>query len=367
MAKIILLTIPHGASHRRAAYALQKALVTAEPQAEVAVIDALAHCTAWFRAYYNSYEIPLRFFPALWGWIESIQHQSESTGPDWLYRRGARPLFDLLARERPDAVIATEVGMGELAALAKKTRGLKFRLIGVELTDFNLAWIQPEFDLYLTSHADLAAELVAAGAPSSTISNTGHPIDLAFTGPLDRAGARVRLGLGLKNPIILVMFGGTGFGNPEAVIGELKKIRATCEVIFVAGHNSRFESHLKRLSAGLRASRVLGWVDNIHEYMSASDVLVSKAGGSTFFEAAACELPMLAIHPLPGNEERTCAWIEKWQAGIWIRDSRDLASTIEDLLSHPDKLLRLRERARSLARPWAAQDGAQAVLDLIQS
>src|SRR5713226_9440982 len=91
--RILILTIDHGASHRRAADALRKALLEIEPQLTVEVVDALGHCTRWFRAYYNSYELPLKYWPALWGWIENLQYRSQSTGPKWLYRRGARPLF----------------------------------------------------------------------------------------------------------------------------------------------------------------------------------------------------------------------------------------------------------------------------------
>src|SRR4029077_2674818 len=73
---ILILTVPHGASHRNAASALARALMESEPGARVEVADALARSAAWFRAYYNSYEIPLKLWPDLWGRIESVQHQS---------------------------------------------------------------------------------------------------------------------------------------------------------------------------------------------------------------------------------------------------------------------------------------------------
>ena len=91
--KILILTISHGASHRRTAQALRHALLQIRPELTVEIIDALAHCARWFRLYYDSYEIPLKYFPALWGLIEGLQHRSKSTGPGWLYRTGARPLF----------------------------------------------------------------------------------------------------------------------------------------------------------------------------------------------------------------------------------------------------------------------------------
>ena len=120
-----------GAAHQRAAFALQKALRNLAPGVQAEVIDTLEHCTAWFRAYYDSYVIPLALWPGLWRWIESKQHQAQSTGPGWLYRKGAQPLCRYLGDFAPDAVIATEVGACELAALCKRQTLARFALVGV--------------------------------------------------------------------------------------------------------------------------------------------------------------------------------------------------------------------------------------------
>jgi UDP-N-acetylglucosamine:LPS N-acetylglucosamine transferase len=92
--------------------------------------------------------------------------------------------------------------------------------------------------------------------------------------------------------------------------------------------------------------------------------MVSKPGGGTLNEGFACGLPMLATHPLPGNEERICRWIEKWGCGIWIKGEADLAPALERLLERPQELQTLRAQALSLARPRAAYAAAEAILNL---
>ncbi len=362
--RILILTLPHGAAHQRAATALRAALLETRPGITVEVVDALGRCAPWFRAYYNSYQIPLRLWPSLWGRIESLQHQSQSTGPGWLYRQGAKPLFRFLSDFDPDVLVATEVGMCELASMHKRTSQARYRLAGLELMDFNRAWVQPEVDLFLCTHADLAGELVSAGAPSSKVVTTGQPIDPIFSRLPEREAARARLDLESDSPILLILFGGTGFGNPGLILSVLRKLQRALQVVVITGRNARMERDARARCEGIPRSKVLGWVDNMHEWMVAADLMVSKPGGATLNEGFACGLPMLAIDPLPGNEQRTCQWIEKWGSGVWIKSPAELAPTIARLLARPEELEGLRARARALARPRAAYAAAEAILKL---
>ncbi|MGH9406128.1 MAG: MGDG synthase family glycosyltransferase [Terriglobia bacterium] len=368
MPKVLILTTSHGASHLRASEALRKAFLEIQPVITVSVVDAIAQCAFWFRAYYDSYVIPMRYWPSLWHRIEKHQHQSSTTNPEWLYSLGGRPLFRFLETIAADVVIATEIGISELAALHKRRTAARTLLVGLELMDFNRAWVKPEVDLYPVVHADFGDELAAAGAPCSKIIDCGLPIDPAYSNLPDRATARERLNLRADVPVLIVLFGGTGFGNPRKIMAELAKIREPFQANFVAGRNRGLERELRRLatSSGLTADwRVLGWVDNMHEWMAAADLLLSKPGGSTVMEAAACGLPLLAFDPLPGNEERTCGWLDKWRFGVWIRSAGEIAPTIARLLANPAERACLRDRARRLARPDAAHVTAEAILELL--
>ncbi|MGH9359549.1 MAG: MGDG synthase family glycosyltransferase [Candidatus Acidiferrales bacterium] len=363
MRRILILTTSHGAAHRRASEALRKAFYKLNPELTVTVMDAIKRCSRWFRLYYDSYEIPLRLWPGLWGRIERYQHQQASTNPLWLYRLGARPLFRAIQALDPDVVVATEVGVCELAALYKRQTGAHAFLAGLELMDFNQAWIQPEVDLYSAVHSDLAAELQAAGAPASKIVAPGMPIDPVFACLPDREFVRRRLAVRSDLPFILVLFGGTGFGNPRRIMMELQKVRRPFQAIFIAGKNRALQIELEKLCQGVSGWNALGWVDNMHEWMAAADLLLSKPGGATLMEACACGLPLLAFDPLPGNEERTCRWIEKWRAGVWIKSAAEISSTIERLLVNEQERAVLQQSARAMGRPAAARDTALAILD----
>jgi processive 1,2-diacylglycerol beta-glucosyltransferase len=362
--KVLILTIPHGAAHQRVATALRDALVAIQPELTVEITNALEHCTGCFRAYYNSYEIPLKYWPGLWGWIENKQHRHTSTGPRWLYRRGGQGLFRFIEAFDPDIVITTEVSTCELAAMLKRERRSRFYLVGASSgVDIDRPWAQPEVDLFPVAPGVVAAQLEAAGVPASKILTCGTPLDPAFGSLPERVEVRARLNLEQDIPLILVLFGGTGFGSPRRIFAELQKVHQPLQVVSIAGKNRRLHEEAQRRCEGQPRYQSLGWVNNMHEWLAAADLLVSKPGGMTVIEALNSSLPLLAFDPLPGAERRACELIEReWQAGYWIKRPNDLAPMIERLLTFPEELQQLRANARALARPHAARHAAEAIL-----
>ncbi len=364
--RILILTVPHGAAHDRLADALRKALVEIQPALTIQVVDALEHCAPWFRHYYNSYEIPLRYWPSLWGLIEYVQQRANSTNPAWLYRRGGRPLLRYIEAFDPNIVVATEVGLCELTALFKREGKGEYYLVGTPAAaDSDRAWIQREVDLYPVAPGEMAARLVAAGVSPSKITTCGLIVDPAFDSLPDRAACRARLAVEPDTPLVLVLFGGTGFGKPKPIVDALGRVRRDFQTVFIAGKNRRLEEELRLQCQDRPRFRVLGWVDNMHEWMAAADLLISKPGAATLAEAMTSGLPLLAIDPLPGNERRACDLIEKWGVGIWMKQTGDLAPTLERLLINRRELQLLRDHCLALARPRAAREAAQAILNLI--
>ena len=366
MAKILILTVRHGSAHVRISNAVRSALLEIDPSSCVEVVDALAHCTRWFRTYYNSFEIPLKYWPALWGWIENVQHHGESTGPAWLYRRGARPLARFIKSQDPDIVVATEVGLCEIAALMKREFRARFRLVGVDGLDMDRPWAQPEVDLYPAAPGGVADQLLAAGVSPEKILTCGVPVDPVFGSLQDRVGVRRKLELERDVPVLLVIFGGLAFGRPQQVVKEIAKVKRPLQVVFITRRHHRLTEMVQRLCAGRPRTRVLGWVDNLQEWMAAADLLLGRTGSATVTEALNSGLPILGFDPPPGLERRVCELIEKWGVGFWVRRIEDLAPRLEQLLTCGDELEGLRANARTRARPQAAHDAAKGILDLLK-
>jgi processive 1,2-diacylglycerol beta-glucosyltransferase len=336
-----------------------------QPNLKVEVVDALAHCQPWFRAYYNAYEIPLKYWPGLWNYIESHQFEGETTGPWWLYRMGARPLFQFIKAFEPDVVAATEVGLGELAIIHKRDTGAQHSLVAIETFAFERPWAQPEVDLYVSYPGEVAAQVRSLGVPPEKILECGVPVDPAFGLCSNRATLRQRLGLQQNLPMLLVNFGGSGKRKPREVVTELRSVQEPLQPVFITRRDDGLRKELERLTAGMAHVRILSWVDNMHEWMAASDLLVSRAGGGILAESLNCGLPILVFDAPPGNERRFCRLIEEcWHTGYWVQRPGELAARINRLLAQREELEQLRSNARQHGYPDAARIAAEAILHL---
>jgi processive 1,2-diacylglycerol beta-glucosyltransferase len=101
--------------------------------------------------------------------------------------------------------------------------------------------------------------------------------------------------------------------------------------------------------------------------MSAADLYVGKPGGLTTSEALAKSLPMVVIHPIPGQEERNSDHLLEHGAAIRCNNLPTLAYKIDTLIDTPGKLAQMRENARSMGKPEAAFTVVDRLVALCQS
>jgi processive 1,2-diacylglycerol beta-glucosyltransferase len=108
----------------------------------------------------------------------------------------------------------------------------------------------------------------------------------------------------------------------------------------------------------------VGYTKQMDEYMSAADLIVGKPGGLTTCEALAKGLVFVIVDPIPGQEERNSDHLLENGAAIRSNNPATLGFKIERLLDSPERLARMRENALAFARPKAATDIAEKLVEL---
>jgi processive 1,2-diacylglycerol beta-glucosyltransferase len=107
-------------------------------------------------------------------------------------------------------------------------------------------------------------------------------------------------------------------------------------------------------------------VNNVFDYMHASDVLLSKPRGLTSSEALTARIPMILVKPLPGQEERNTRYLVSRHAAIRARGEKHLAAAVQDVLTSDATRTQLYESMTALRNPGAAMAVAERVVGLLE-
>jgi processive 1,2-diacylglycerol beta-glucosyltransferase len=225
--------------------------------------------------------------------------------------------------------------------------------------DFHAMWLSRAFHRYFVALDETKAYLTLLGFPADRVTVSGIPVDPSFGRQKDRPSIRKKLGLHIDRPVVVVTAGALGVNPAEQVVKSLRQVTQKIQVAVICGKNpeakERVEQEVARGPATGVEFLVKGYVEDMPEWMGAADLLISKPGGMTSAEAMASSLPMAIYDPIPGQEERNSDQLLEKGVAIKCNEITTLGYKVGRLLAEPDRMQRMREAARQMGRPKAAE------------
>ncbi|MCS7178484.1 MAG: glycosyltransferase [Anaerolineae bacterium] len=360
--RFLLLHSRTGGGHLRVARTVAEALRERYGDlAQVTLVDVLAEYAPWplCRAP-DWYPIALRGGGRIYGWGFRILNGRRRV---WTlchlvwpvtYPRALR-----LFREHPADLIVSfhPVPVYTLSrALEWAGRSTPFVAVGTDLVVMHAAWAAPGVYRYLVATEAAREQLQRHGIEPERIEVTGLPVGSQFQriATEDPIAVRRRLGLEPERPTVLLMGGGVGFEPLEAVARAVAAATPTAQLILIAGQNERLRARLLAIPWP-GPTRVEGFVENIHEWMRAADVLVTKAGPTTIAEALTVGIPMVLWGAIPAQETPNVQLVVQAGAGIWAPGPERTATAVARLVANPTARRVAAGEARRLASPEAAR------------
>jgi processive 1,2-diacylglycerol beta-glucosyltransferase len=369
MSKVLVFTASFGEGHNQAAFAVSEALQNAG--ATVKIVDYVEWLNPAFRSFAKfSLLQGVQKAPSLYGlFYKSMSRiQPDSSFQRRLNHLGLMRMIRLLRSFKPDVVVSTfPTPSGVMSEL--RAHGLTATPnVGI-ITDYTLhgQWIQEQTDAYFVAADSVKRELLARGVPSSHVFVSGIPIRSKFTnrsnGDLaaQRQEARRRHLFNTDVPLILLMGGGAGLlGDVNDWERVMKKTSAQFAII--CGRNERLYKRLQSIED--ERIRILGYVSDVDEWMTMSDLIITKAGGITVSECMAMELPMLLYRPIPGQETENAKYAIEAGFAVQAKTFRRAKELINTFIHEPERLEVMRQNARRVKRPNATTEIATTILEI---
>jgi UDP-N-acetylglucosamine--N-acetylmuramyl-(pentapeptide) pyrophosphoryl-undecaprenol N-acetylglucosamine transferase len=272
-----------------------------------------------------------------------------------------------LMRFKADVVFATggyaSVPVGMAARVLRKP-------LVVYLPDVTPGWavrLLSRLATRMTTTSERALDYL----PKQKTTVVGYPVRGDFWS-LDRNAARDRMELPRDAKVVLVTGASLGArAINEAVVTALPEVLSRAHVIHLTGANDAAWANEQRdaLDAGLRERYLVrGYTDDMPAALIAADLVVSRSGASTLGELPAAGTAAILV---PGEYEGwsqapNAEFLQAQGAAVMLRNAEleRLGPTIVELLDDDARRERMSAAMRALARPNAARDLAQTLIEV---
>ncbi len=375
--RILILMSKTGGGHRASAEALKAGFAQLYGDAfEVEIIDLLMDYLPWpVRELPKSYGFLAGTTPWLWRFL--FQATDEPLTAATLSRMTARVLAQSITqafdRYRPDLVISVHPLVQYMTVRALKVMRLHIPFVTVvtDLATAHPAWFHPQVRLcFIPSREGYDAARKARLQPQQ-IRMHGLPIRPMFSALPPRGPAlRARLQMHPELPAALLVGGGQGMGKVAVTAQALNthlfdKGKPLGQIVVVCGSNRKLFDELSARRWAVPV-RTLGYVNNMAEWMAASDCIVTKAGPGTIAEALACGLPLVLSGFIPGQEVGNVPYVVDHQVGAYRPQPDEIARLVTRWFGpQRDDLRRMSVRAKALGNPRATFDIVEDIAALL--
>lgn len=280
---------------------------------------------------------------------------------EFFYKRTVGFVTDLFEKWCPHVVVSVHPLTQHAIARVLKELKLadKIPLVTV-VTDpcygFWRGWACNDVSLYLVASEEARQQLIDYGVAPERIKISGMPVHPKFEFPGEKAAqaARSALGLDPEKFTVFVNAGWAGGGNIPGIFRELVRGELNMQAIFLAGKNEELRAQAESLASEANFPvKVIGYSEHVEELMSAANVMISKLGGLTTFEAFACRLPIIAdatTPPMP-QEAGAANLIVKRGAGVLLQQATDIVPVIRRMIEDTKHYAAMRAATVGLAIP----------------
>jgi len=356
--RVLVTYASAGAGHRRVAEAIYAYLKENRGEVDAVLSDILPFTGRLFRFSYSAgYPFLINHAPWLWGFFFWL------TGPS-IFRRPVRALARMvnylgcmrfaayLRRERFDFIISTHFLNSEIAAGLKSKGRISSKLITV-ITDFGVHpfWVSPGIDIYAVASEATREKLKEMGVADKQAMVSGIPCGAPFLKKAERGSLCSKLGIEQGKFTVLLMTGSFGSGPLEEIA---EAVSDAAQVLVVCARNNRLlERMSKKKPVNIKA---FGFVGNIEELMGASDIIITKPGGSSIAELLAMGLFPVFISAIPGQEQENVKVLSSCGVGYSCDNVRKVKDFVSRLRDNPAELERLRGNVLKISRPFACRE-----------
>lgn len=329
--RVLILSADIGEGHDLPARIIKADLEEEVPGVEVEIengLEAMGKISA--SVLRNGSKFTFRWAP----WLFDIQYWmiTKFAPTRWFFHHlgyvlSGRGLMHVVERHDPDAVISTYPGVTAVLGMLRENRRLS---IPVQSAITDLAglryWAHPGVDIHYVTHPESIEEVEKLVGPGS-VEWARPPISREFLMPRTRRDAREALDVPAHARMVLVSGGGWGIGDLEGAVESALSGDDTL-VVCITGRNEGVREKLEQRFEGNDQVRIVGFTEQMSDWMAAADAMIHATAGLTVLEAHIRGCPVVSYGFSAGHLRANNAAFERFGLAEVARSEHELESVL---------------------------------------
>lgn len=203
--------------------------------------------------------------------------------------------------------------------------------------------IMPEVDLHLV-YDEVGFNLaIKMGVPRDKVLVTGWWVRQDMYKKVDKEKTKMLLGIKDDRPVVFIGGGSLGTSALPKLLPGMFFLKTKVFFIINTGADKlahRLVRNYLRLIRKIRKDDIvlvksMGWIEDMAQVLSISDIVFGKAGPNFLFDCVACNKPFVSITHIGGQEDGNIEIIKKKKLG-WVKERTDeMNKFLVEYLSNP--------------------------------
>ncbi len=271
--------------------------------------------------------------------LDSLNRLTRSNAVMRFFQQFIRKGTRYIVEYQPDIVFSTHFFCSSVALFARERYNLNYKIFSY-MTDpirgHNL-WVNPRIEAVVVATEEAREYLINQGEPKNRIKVMPFPLNRKFFEKVTKSREEIlsELSLDVNRKTLLATSGGQGIGETAEYIKSLYNSGFPFNIIAICGKNKELYNQLMSLKESKTSDvpmAVLGFVDNMHELLEASDLAIAKGGASTTLEVLVKRVPTIFTHCAALHEKGNIDFCVNNEMGWYAKNKKEFDNIIEIIL-----------------------------------
>lgn len=199
----------------------------------------------------------------------------------------------------------------------KYRKDSKFISVITDSITIHKSWILGNVDYHIVANNDTAESLRALEIPEEKIKILGFPVKPAFLKETNKIEFLKKNNLNPDNFTVLFLPTSQNHRKNQQILKEINEKEKNINLIVICGRDNNIK--FKQITP-TESLKIIGWTNQMPEFIKSADIILTKAGGATVMECIAAGKPVIITSAIPGQEQGNVELIKRYKLGL-IADS----------------------------------------------